>query len=84
MHSPQEYAASPSHGLLRIPPFTRARASKVIILPHQPAGAKVMLIFHHAGDVPPFTHRRAMASVAASAVATAARTITIDVVSDIV
>ena len=43
-----------------------------------------MLIFHHAGDVPPFTHRRAMASVAASAVATAARTITIDVVSDIV
>lgn len=43
-----------------------------------------MLIFHHACDVPPFTHRRAMASVAASAVATAARTITIDVVSDIV
>ena len=32
----------------------------------------------------PFTHGRAMASVAASAVATAARTITIDVVSDIV
>ena len=32
----------------------------------------------------PFTHGRAMAFVAASAVATAARTITIDVVSDIV